>query len=188
MKTYQELAARTLNGDPNHTALERLANMLWGLAGEVAEFYDALMTDLSTRADLIGEGGDIRWYIAGIHSCLQFDEQDTKPANGHPSDLRHLHVHFDPLFMALFHHICILQEYAKKRYFHKKEVDDIQFKVQLNYIRSYYEAILLALNLDLAEVEGTNIAKLEKRYPNGFSIEDSHKRQDTIAFNIKHEE
>lgn len=35
--TYQEFAARTLNGNPELTDLERLSNFLIGLVGEVIE-------------------------------------------------------------------------------------------------------------------------------------------------------
>jgi hypothetical protein len=174
---YQELAKRTLNGDPNHTALERLANMTWGLAGEVAELYQALMVNPFGAPNLLDEAGDIRWYIAGIHSCLGFDELDTAPEE-FPNDLGQMYRTLEPVFIALFVHISTLQELAKKRYFHKKPIEDEQFKARLRHIRTFYGVILWGLNLDIAEVEAANIAKLEKRYPTGFNTADSLARRD----------
>jgi hypothetical protein len=175
---YQELAKRTLNGDPNHTALERLANMLWGLAGEASELKDASY-NYKNRQTFTDEAGDIRWYIAGVHSCFGLSEEATTPSEDFVWDLYATpDATIGGVFEALFYSIGKLQESCKKLYFHKKDISNEEIMSGLSLIRAYWEAILLFHRQDRDEVEAANIAKLEKRYPTGFNTADSLARRD----------
>ena len=77
---YQQMAARTLGGNP------KMTNMALGLAGETGEVVDYLKKvlfhghELDT-GKLAEELGDVLWYIAGLCSLLDIDMTDVAAGN-----------------------------------------------------------------------------------------------------------
>lgn len=67
---------------------------------------------------------------------------------------------------------------AKKGIFHQHGIDRAKLKTELGDCLWYIASLCTTLNFDMAEVMEDNIKKLEMRYPNGYSSEDSQKRVD----------
>lgn len=67
-------------------------------------------------------------------------------------------------------------DHIKKGLFHRHEIDRDKLKEELGDVMWYIAALCTKLGLDLDEVLAFNIKKLEKRYPNGYSSEDSKNR------------
>lgn len=72
---------------------------------------------------------------------------------------------------------------VKKIILHGQTVDREDLIKELGDIRWYLETAMVALNTTLSEVEDKNIAKLKKRYPNGFSTKAAEERVDVHGFN-----
>lgn len=69
----------------------------------------------------------------------------------------------------------------KKWVGHGHDVDLSKLNKELGDVLWYVAALCTLYGLDLEEVAATNIAKLEARYPNGFSTEASLARVDEKA-------
>ncbi|MEX3621880.1 nucleoside triphosphate pyrophosphohydrolase family protein [Viridibacillus arvi] len=68
----------------------------------------------------------------------------------------------------------------KKHIFHGHELDRENIVKELGDTLWYLTGIASTLNITISEVAEKNITKLQKRYPNGFSVEDSVKRADVV--------
>ncbi len=71
---------------------------------------------------------------------------------------------------------------VKKDVFHRHGLDVGKIKKELGDCLWYIAALCSRLDLDLNEVMADNIAKLEARYPGGFSTRDSINRVDVTPF------
>ncbi|QTN12145.1 nucleoside triphosphate pyrophosphohydrolase family protein [Mammaliicoccus vitulinus] len=67
---------------------------------------------------------------------------------------------------------------VKKHVFHGHELDEQELKKELGDVLWYIACCAKALDMDLNDIAMSNIAKLERRYPNGFTKEDSLNRKD----------
>jgi NTP pyrophosphatase (non-canonical NTP hydrolase) len=67
---------------------------------------------------------------------------------------------------------------VKKHLFHSHELDKNHLIKELGDVAWYLAEVCTALDITLEEVLITNIEKLKKRYPEGFSIEKSINRQE----------
>lgn len=72
-----------------------------------------------------------------------------------------------------------LVDQLKKVIHHDHPLDIGDIKKEMGDVLWYLSALATTLNIDLDEVAMININKLKKRYPDGFSKEDSLKRVDT---------
>ena len=68
----------------------------------------------------------------------------------------------------------------KKEVFHGHPVDSENIKKELGDSLHYLAGLATMYGLTLQEVAEANIEKLRKRYPQGFSVEASIKRVDTL--------
>lgn len=66
----------------------------------------------------------------------------------------------------------------KKAVFHGHELDTAHLRKEIGDTAWYLAALCTVAGISLAEVMRENIAKLETRYPQGFSSEDSIARRD----------
>lgn len=66
----------------------------------------------------------------------------------------------------------------KKHLFHGKPLDNNKLIEELGDVRWYLELLFVCTGTTMTEVEERNIAKLRKRYPNGFTTQDSIERKD----------
>lgn len=71
-------------------------------------------------------------------------------------------------------------ELVKKHCFHGKPIDIGELTKELGDVLWYVAALCNTLGLSLSSVMAVNIKKLEERYPNGFTIQDSLNRKDTL--------
>ena len=85
---------------------------------------------------------------------------------------------------CLVRHACGLSgeagevlDYIKKGIFHRHGVDPEKVKDELGDVLWYIAEIATVLDLRLSDIMKGNVNKLMKRYPNGFSIEDSINRK-----------
>lgn len=69
-------------------------------------------------------------------------------------------------------------DYIKKVIFHGHPFDRDKLVKELGDIMHYASGVATLFNIDMEEVLDKNIEKLQKRYPNGFTQEDSIKRVD----------
>lgn len=69
----------------------------------------------------------------------------------------------------------------KKSLFHLHPIDVVKVQKELGDVLWYIAAIATLLDLDLAEIAAGNLAKLQARYPEGFSPEASMARVDEAA-------
>ncbi len=81
---YQRLAMTTLN--PNLDKKDVLINGVMGLCGEAGEAIDIVKKHLAQgheldREKLIGELGDIAWYLAETATVLDVDLEDVLTRN-----------------------------------------------------------------------------------------------------------
>lgn len=67
-------------------------------------------------------------------------------------------------------------DHIEKGIFHGHGIDKDHLKEELGDVMWYIAGLCTKLGLDLDEVLAFNIKKLEKRYPNGYSSEDSKNR------------
>lgn len=70
------------------------------------------------------------------------------------------------------------QNKLKKYLYHGHSMDKDSVAEELGDILWYIAALATTLNLDLGEIARTNIEKLKKRYPDGFSEEKSREREE----------
>ena len=66
----------------------------------------------------------------------------------------------------------------KKSVFYGKELDKDKVAEEIGDIMFYIVNLATSLNISMSDILDTNINKLIKRYPNGFSKEDAIKRAD----------
>lgn len=70
---------------------------------------------------------------------------------------------------------------VKKHIGHGHPLDVEKLKLELGDVLWYVAGLATLLDVTLSEVATANIAKLEKRYPNGFSTEASMNRVDVVV-------
>lgn len=70
-------------------------------------------------------------------------------------------------------------ELIKKGLLHRHGLDKDKVAKELGDVCWYIAAICTELGLDMGEIMAANIAKLQTRYPNGYSATDSRARVDT---------
>lgn len=69
-------------------------------------------------------------------------------------------------------------DYLKKVLFHGHELDKSVLEKELGDVLWYIATLANTVDLDMEDIAIKNIAKLKKRYPEGFSSEDSINRED----------
>ena len=72
-----------------------------------------------------------------------------------------------------------IADYVKKVEFHKHTFRPEKMTEELGDLLWYMAALCVIYGLSLEDVGQMNIEKLQARYPNGFTIEDSQNRSDT---------
>lgn len=68
----------------------------------------------------------------------------------------------------------------KKGIVHRHGLDREKVRKELGDLCWYIASLCTLMDFDLGDILAENIAKLEVRYPNGFTTEDSKRRVDTV--------
>jgi NTP pyrophosphatase (non-canonical NTP hydrolase) len=71
-----------------------------------------------------------------------------------------------------------LCDLVKKGIFHRHGIDVDKLKKEIGDVCWYLAGLATQFDLDFGEILESNIEKLKRRYPNGFSSDDSKKRVD----------
>lgn len=188
LSEYQMAAMRTANTNgPATTTEQRLCNAALGLSGEAAELLhqltweiDVTNEDLTQESvnDLIKELGDILWYAAFAADTLGFKLDDYILDN--PIAVSSLPREATSIAIVA----GAIADDVKKHVFHGHNLDRTVMIWRLgNIIRSVdYICSEVSTNIldqiTIRTVMEKNIEKLWKRYPKGFSQEDSINRSE----------
>jgi NTP pyrophosphatase (non-canonical NTP hydrolase) len=70
-----------------------------------------------------------------------------------------------------------INDLVKKGIFHQHGLDVAEVAEEIGDLMWYVAALCTKLELNLSNILKYNVAKLEKRYPDGFSSEDSRNRK-----------
>lgn len=147
-----------------------LAVFSLGLCGEAAELYEAIGFPEAEEK----EGGDVLWYIAACAHALGITSADLEV-----DDLSKVFGILQNRYTAalsLTHAACEVAEMVKKKIGHNKEPDRAklirEFRVMIDRLASVLG------DTDLGIVAELNIAKLKKRYPNGWDIKIAEAKPD----------
>lgn len=172
--TYQELAARTLNSEPDFELSEHQhALLLYGLMlGSSA----AVLVDYLKKAIFHQHGLDyteLERHLANCQAQLDKFEHEIGPS----STSQALPQISSEKFKFLWCILGLLGEageaaeniLAEQPQELGKELGDVQW---------YLAGLATIADLKLSDIMGHNIDKLKKRYPEGFRVEDSRGRKD----------
>lgn len=150
---YQEAAARTAHGDG--PGRERTLIAALGLVGEVIEFVEE---------PTVEEAGDVAWYCAELCTCVGLTLRATRGSVGQVDARRYL-----------LRYAGEAAERIKKWIGHGHEVDLSALDVEIAMVLSITVRLSGA---SLEEVLESNVDKLRRRYPDGFSTAASIARVD----------
>lgn len=157
-KTGEAITADIATGELSN-ALSRLHAVI-GILTELHEYFHS-----TEEENAIEELGDIHFYLTAL-------EQHSTPDLGTASESANV----DPVQAAL-----ALLGLCKKEVMYAKElsISEIsEFIVLQQALRRFYRKALATEEVTGAEVEAHNIAKLEKRYPTGYSNSAAQARAD----------
>ncbi len=203
---YIPLARRTMS--TTLTSEERAKNICFGLTGECGELADMYKKHLFHGHELdkekvIKECGDIMWYLANamyhmntervaeVRNALDTSRDDGRKITPYWKPLKRLYYNvegstenatfeFDykqPILelshvSATLGHL-LLTPYLKTLYFSRTR-SSTQVVMMIYIIKG----ILSSVGSDLDECLRLNVEKLKKRYPDGFSTQESIERKD----------
>ena len=175
LKEYQALAMRT--SPDGH---DRMMNGIMGLIGESGEVVDAVKKWKFQSGDhaeipkekLIDELGDVLWYCAEISTGLCEDMIEASEQWGLTGVQYDGQLHLEALFLAK---LC--QSVTDAWLSPDEFTPDIRYTI--SYILNLVEYMLVHYcDSTLMDCMEHNIAKLMKRYPDGFDPERSLHREE----------
>ena len=150
-KEYVPLAMRT--NKPKETKVENLLNACLGLAGEYAEFCGAV-----NKERVKDELSDLFWYTALLHHTIETTLQSNRTEE------------------LLISHIGLICDTVKKHAFQGHHLSVIQLTVYAEKLLYSLYVLCEKYEFTPSEIMEFNIAKLRKRYPEGFEVEKSVNR------------
>lgn len=172
--------------EPRDRALSLCGLGLAGEAGEVADFIKKVFYHHKPmdRQKLIEETGDLMWYVAYFCHTLDFDlDKLIDHANQPPFELfldsdltpaeRYTRIGIRiPTYASDLARLIDIQVFFS--------AGSVVFHQPLKSLLAWIKALCAELDTTLEDVCRSNIAKLEKRYPNGFNTADSLARKDMV--------
>lgn len=172
---YRNEVLRTAGGHADRrNALLNVALGLAGEAGEVAEIVYVPMVAKTDKALLIKELGDLRWYLEyGAHTLGMSREELAQRVTGESYQFNHSKEIVTRKLLILVSQVA---DHIKKYAFHKHDLNEFAVKGAFTTIYSQIHNLAGLINTPLRTVEKRNVEKLQKRYPNGFTPEDSINR------------
>lgn len=116
-----------------------------------------------------------RLHIVADMTLNEFQElsKRTQPVTQTSDDLKQ---NLSNYAMGLAGETGEVVDLLKKSIYHGHELDKTEVMKELGDVLHYVSGLATMLNIELENVARTNIAKLQKRYPNGFSKENSINR------------
>ena len=157
VKDYQEKAKRTLNH--NLPFDMQLATLTLGLVGEFGEIVE-LTNVASPKIEIEKELGDFQWYLANLHTVLEFEWEVESYSS---------FATLDEFMSNLSVKVMNFADMVKKVVGHNHEIDRGKFKASLKEISSLTEYMMVDIfERNPASIRRRNIEKLMERYPDGF--------------------
>jgi NTP pyrophosphatase (non-canonical NTP hydrolase) len=176
--------------EPRARALSVSALGLVGETGEIADlikkyFYHGKSFD---RAKLLEECGDVAWYMAYLCHTLEIDFSALKPrtfiAYGlFLANLKTESEKFTRLGIQLTYRAAVIGNYIEDLIFTESDILKAESGISTNLaiLFNMLSILTISLNSSFEEICQLNIAKLNKRYPNGFNTADSIARKDEVS-------
>lgn len=187
---YQNLASRTLIAKPDAAYTDHDMMILWnafGLAGEAGEVANVVGNILDSEqpnpSRLSSEIGDLLWYAAAL--CTKLDTSFSVVAEGEPTEYREILFSrgrgyaLARMSILLSAKVGGLVDYIKKAIFHRHNsgaVQPAQVLVMLYETMLVVKMICELQELSIEKIMQGNVAKLMKRYPQGYSSTASENR------------
>lgn len=182
LQSYFNDAKRTANENmpPLNPIDSLLMYLCIGLADESSELLESysgwvgsIYQDDSLKKNFLEEMGDVCWHLVLLHGYLT-GRPETLEAGIH---LYETDDTYHQLINVLGNSLEILG-IMKKVIYHKHPVDAPRIELLLKDIYSDLNDIASRHGGGLEAVLRTNVEKLKRRYPQGFTYEDSRNRQD----------
>ncbi len=196
---YTELSSRTANGQKGNEELMHYAlGTINELAGEISPYVAntlnlGLTHTLKDKDKLIAEFGDIMWYIVQLSSALDIPlhlQDSFLEVNWYQHEYlsrqelgkayRADDDEISDLYLLSLSMVGELTEHIKKVCCFRHPRDN---KKESRLLRAAFTCVLelmILFEVSVTQVMVQNIEKLKKRYPEGFSVEDSIKRKDIL--------
>lgn len=176
VKHYQHLVPRTLLDRPEAPVADEDLMNIWnvmGLAGEAGEIAELVMDSPHLKDRIADELGDTIWYVAALCEKLSFSfPKIVQLADREPF----LYLTVEPLALRLCAHAGKLVELFKKGVFHRHGLDRDALELELINCMTFILGIAAEYQLRLTGLLKDNIKKLEVRYKDGFTSDQSINR------------
>lgn len=188
LNEYQELAARTLN--PLPTREDRLLHAALGAGSEVGEFAKAMMVCYSKNDpeghNVVEELGDVFWYLSAV--CVEMGWRFEDLLMNSANYFHQLNKDFgidrfksvQQRYTALAYYVGEIQTLVKSNAYYKKEIDAGAMSQAVAMSITSVSIMARFFNFNPEDVAKANIEKLNKRYPEKFTIEHAVARLDKI--------
>lgn len=170
LQEYQSKAARTMN--QKLAVNEQLAVLALGVVGEFGEVLELVISKNIDIKKIEEELGDVNWYIANYYTVI--GEEWKEPAYLETVQLDYR----DSRSIATQAMVVAakLGDSVKKTVGQGHPLDMIRVTTSLELLTYYINKIAEFFNLSSETVREKNIAKLMKRFPDGFEAEKSINR------------
>lgn len=185
LETYLKEIKRTTNS--NLTFKENILNYSLGVSGEIAELIENIQEKieesnlfihvtwtLKNSMDIKKEFGDCFWYLFNLYKL--FEEVDINFKEECMKIETNQTVIFEKETLNVMIKTGKLLDHIKKFVYHGEYIGDLVNKIR-ELIILVYRLVVFSGN-HIEEIFEINISKLKKRYPSGFSIEDSKNRKE----------
>lgn len=167
-KDYQALARRTQNKEL--TDGQKLNHSLIGLAAETLEVVGL---GEEQRDDILEEAGDVCWMLAEYCDMIGLEMPVVTVMNTMIEESIDIN---EATSIMVFGVMKLLSTHQKSYQGH--EIDGAEIISSVHIILSGIKFMAESLESSLTEVMHCNIAKLEKRYPDGFDADRSRNREE----------
>ena len=148
-------------------AADLILNAALGLCGEAAEVLAAFLAPDPTGTERIAELGDVLWYCAALMTAFGADLEDVVGSQDPPLTLaREWRWHSDQLITAAGG----IAELVKKHRFHGRTLHRSGILTRTVAIVGAVRGLAAHVGGDLPTICAANVAKLQKRHPDGFRV------------------
>ena len=173
-----EASAWSTFGGVEDNPREQLMCSALGLAGETAEYVELLKNVPLSRHQAMLELGDILFYVAISARVLGVRMEDLPRDDDIVlGDLR-VEAGIMPAAVRLLIVIGTYADAIKKACFHGHSLDMAHVTWLLGEALSEMTTACVLLGITMEDVAFANQAKLQARYPDGFSVARSHHRKE----------
>ena len=171
--TWSEYAGLAQRTSSTKTPEDKVGHGILGLIGEAGEIIDIIkkqkymgMPEETAHEKLLDEAGDFAWYIVELCTGLGYNVDEVM------SDAQEYDCLNESLEEAAVNMVGMI---ADVHYENSDDMASIVFEDAVD-VACQFMSVLDFANIDIEAMKEHNIAKLRKRYPEGFSAERSNAR------------